>query len=361
MSAASVVIKSCLICKNKVDGNSCSFCGSKEFVYADEASAVSTPVRQVARKARKTGWLTKEGGDVKSWLPRYFVLSEDGFLAYHTSDRGDIAQLFELKGKLRVSGSGVSRYERSAIDERDGYVFSVRSAQSAKGRDYLMEAPSHEEREDWCQALIELGARDDGWRHLDRVNMSAAKEGYLSKVGGRIKTWKRRYFILLPDRLDYYKKKGDREPKGSIPLTKGSTTLAIESPQRGEPACLFSVTTPGAKRAYTIAAYDGRDREEWLLALATVVGQPVPSAKRTEEVKSGSSGAAVLFSSASLATVAPSSASAAAAPQRSSGNEADSDSDNDEAQATAAAGEQEAAEYEFVPLQAMNDALPTTS
>jgi hypothetical protein len=40
---------------------------------------------------------------------------------------------------------------------------------------------------------------------LKRVLQRPKKTGYLTKVGGRRKTWKKRYFILNPDTFVYYK------------------------------------------------------------------------------------------------------------------------------------------------------------
>jgi len=38
--------------------------------------------------------------------------------------------------------------------------------------------------------------------------------GWLTKMGGRIKTWKRRFFVLTPTSLDYFKSTSDNEPIG---------------------------------------------------------------------------------------------------------------------------------------------------
>eukprot|EP01113_Clastostelium_recurvatum_P040797 TRINITY_DN638_c0_g1_i7.p1 TRINITY_DN638_c0_g1~~TRINITY_DN638_c0_g1_i7.p1 ORF type:complete len:1001 (+),score=251.77 TRINITY_DN638_c0_g1_i7:178-3180(+) len=47
---------------------------------------------------------------------------------------------------------------------------------------------------------------------------NAEKKGWLTKQGGRIKTWKRRWFILSNNCLFYFKSSTDAEPCGIIPL-----------------------------------------------------------------------------------------------------------------------------------------------
>jgi len=55
---------------------------------------------------------------------------------------------------------------------------------------------------------------------MDKNNVyaNASKSGYMVKQGGRIKTWKRRWFVLNDGCLYYFKAKGDSEPLGIIPL-----------------------------------------------------------------------------------------------------------------------------------------------
>ena len=51
-----------------------------------------------------------------------------------------------------------------------------------------------------------------------REFISAVKEGWLHKQGGRVKTWKRRYVILSGNVLYYFKSPKDKEPLGMVPL-----------------------------------------------------------------------------------------------------------------------------------------------
>ncbi|XP_022810522.1 pleckstrin homology domain-containing family H member 2-like isoform X3 [Stylophora pistillata] len=68
------------------------------------------------------------------------------------------------------------------------------------------------------------------------------KEGYLTKLGGRVKNWKKRWFVLHDGNLYYYKTENDvnRKPLGQIPLdgscriarTDGELTIEVATPKR---------------------------------------------------------------------------------------------------------------------------------
>merc|ERR1712000_116233 len=46
----------------------------------------------------------------------------------------------------------------------------------------------------------------------------ATHKGFLTKQGGRIKTWKTRYFVVSDSCLYYFKNQREKEPLGIIPL-----------------------------------------------------------------------------------------------------------------------------------------------
>ena len=59
---------------------------------------------------------------------------------------------------------------------------------------------------------------DDDAGDLSTAFFNPDKEGWLLKQGGRYKTWKRRWFILVDNCLYYFEYTSDKEPKGIIPL-----------------------------------------------------------------------------------------------------------------------------------------------
>ncbi|CAH3122183.1 unnamed protein product [Porites lobata] len=91
------------------------------------------------------------------------------------------------------------------------------------------------------------------------------KEGYLTKLGGRVKNWKRRWFVLRDGKLYYYKTEHDvnRKPLGQIPLD-GTCRIA-----RTEGALTFEVATP--KRTFYLTGETKEVVDEWLRVLHNVM------------------------------------------------------------------------------------------
>ncbi|XP_061173057.1 pleckstrin homology domain-containing family H member 1-like isoform X2 [Saccostrea echinata] len=91
------------------------------------------------------------------------------------------------------------------------------------------------------------------------------KFGYLSKLGGKVKMWKRRWFVLRNGELFYYKSQHDvlRKPQGTISLdeqtridnTKGETTFQISN----------------SKKTYYFNADSLADTEKWIKILQKVL------------------------------------------------------------------------------------------
>eukprot|EP01115_Flamella_aegyptia_P012516 TRINITY_DN62681_c0_g1_i1.p1 TRINITY_DN62681_c0_g1~~TRINITY_DN62681_c0_g1_i1.p1 ORF type:complete len:461 (-),score=166.48 TRINITY_DN62681_c0_g1_i1:165-1547(-) len=100
------------------------------------------------------------------------------------------------------------------------------------------------------------------------------KDGYLTKQGGTIKTWKKRYFILKDKTLFYYKTPKDQVFTGRLELE--ATSLVKEEPQKKK--TMFSITT--AKRIYYMYAERPEQMKEWVDAIAKSIskmsgGKPV--------------------------------------------------------------------------------------
>lgn len=67
------------------------------------------------------------------------------------------------------------------------------------------------------------------------------KEGLLWKMGGKVKSWRQRHFVLRRDSLSYWKKKDDAHPAGEIDLKFGADVDLELMETYGHPYC-FSVT-----------------------------------------------------------------------------------------------------------------------
>uniref|UniRef100_A0A8C4SVK3 Pleckstrin homology, MyTH4 and FERM domain containing H2 n=1 Tax=Erpetoichthys calabaricus TaxID=27687 RepID=A0A8C4SVK3_ERPCA len=91
------------------------------------------------------------------------------------------------------------------------------------------------------------------------------KSGYLLKMGGRVKSWKRRWFVLKGGELLYYKSPSDvtKKPQGQIELN------ALSSIVRGEGKQTIQVSTK--KRLYFLSADSPNILAEWIRVLHNVL------------------------------------------------------------------------------------------
>ncbi|KAH3758012.1 cytohesin 1 [Pelomyxa schiedti] len=114
------------------------------------------------------------------------------------------------------------------------------------------------------------------------VFANAEKKGWLTKEGGRIKTWKKRWFVLSDNCLYYFKNPGDKEPCGIVPLenvevipvgTKKNlfTIQRISSSSANVPlkACKMEAgeLVAGHHDVYHLSADSAPVMEDWLIAI----------------------------------------------------------------------------------------------
>ncbi|KAM9316837.1 pleckstrin homology domain-containing family H member 2 [Gastrophryne carolinensis] len=91
------------------------------------------------------------------------------------------------------------------------------------------------------------------------------KSGYLLKMGGKLKTWKRRWFVLKSGELLYYKSPSDviRKPQGQIELNSSSHIV------RGDGKQTVQLVTE--KRTYYLSADSPNILDEWVRVLQNVL------------------------------------------------------------------------------------------
>ncbi|XP_031958738.1 pleckstrin homology domain-containing family H member 2 isoform X4 [Corvus moneduloides] len=96
-------------------------------------------------------------------------------------------------------------------------------------------------------------------------NEPLEKSGYLLKMGGKVKTWKRRWFVLKGGELLYYKSPSDviRKPQDQIELNASSHI------ERGDGKQTIQLTTE--KRTYYLTADSPNILEEWIKVLQNVL------------------------------------------------------------------------------------------
>ena len=89
------------------------------------------------------------------------------------------------------------------------------------------------------------------------------KEGWLTKQGGFIKSWKKRWFVLTKTELIYYTKAGGDE-KGRIPIIGSTCDLAPEC--KAQPA--FKIVT--SSRTFFIVGESQIDVNLWVQAIRSI-------------------------------------------------------------------------------------------
>lgn len=94
---------------------------------------------------------------------------------------------------------------------------------------------------------------------------SPIKEGWLSKQGGFIKTWKKRWFTLSDGKLHYSEKQGKKE-QGYIDLNAAST---VESAPECKKQPAFKIVVPGS-RTFILHASNKTECQEWIDACEKV-------------------------------------------------------------------------------------------
>jgi len=106
--------------------------------------------------------------------------------------------------------------------------------------------------------------------------------GWLTKQGGSIKTWKRRWMVLKGTTLYYFKTQKDVDVTGSIDLEP--TSIIKEEPGKSKPKKhMLSVGT--TKRTFMMFAETQQEQAQWVSklkkALNSLHASPTPSASTT--------------------------------------------------------------------------------
>ena len=91
----------------------------------------------------------------------------------------------------------------------------------------------------------------------------ASQTGWLLKLGGQVKKFKRRFFRLHGTRLEYYKDDNPATRRlGVIPLI-GATLVVFDKSIYGESAC-FGITPAQSKRTFCLRGANDADMQKWL-------------------------------------------------------------------------------------------------
>ncbi|KAJ4455466.1 putative dual adapter for phosphotyrosine and 3-phosphotyrosine and 3-phosphoinositide [Paratrimastix pyriformis] len=162
----------------------------------------------------KSGWLIKEGGGFKSWRKRWMILDPTTkVLSYYASKvaNSNDSSCPKPLGVISLGDGSPIEFVPKQESGKD-HCFCIKSPL----RSFLLCAETAEDAQDWMAALRAVSTADT---HLSDVK-GPLLTGWLTKEAGSRINWKRRWFVLLQDRLEYYKSKTDDTPAGSIVLNE---------------------------------------------------------------------------------------------------------------------------------------------
>jgi PH domain len=180
----------------------------------------------------KRGFLMKVGKNNHAWRRRWFVLSEN-FLLYLESSK-DSSPLGEIpvqdafaREAAPIQGSDLEEQELGFDIVTTHRTYHL-LASSAEDRLAWLSAVKRAKANYWRSRKKRIASTKDLKKHLRQMNEARARkperEGWLSKQGGRVKNWKRRWFILRNDTLYYFTSAQANDQAGSIPLHASSVS-----------------------------------------------------------------------------------------------------------------------------------------
>eukprot|EP00455_Lapot_gusevi_P002810 TRINITY_DN1115_c0_g1_i3.p1 TRINITY_DN1115_c0_g1~~TRINITY_DN1115_c0_g1_i3.p1 ORF type:complete len:874 (+),score=260.49 TRINITY_DN1115_c0_g1_i3:115-2736(+) len=222
------------------------------------------PAQGTPRRASMEGFLMKQGDRVKSWKKRYFHLDpQSNSLNYYRDETKA-----ELLGTIPLQDCSVVLFDEADYDVP--HSFGITPANSL--RTFLITAESDQQRDTWINALAPDRANPT------KVDPTSLKEGYMQKLGNRVKNWKRRYFILNQEELRYYRNKGDPAPAGIIKLQ--GARIELEADDSYNQIYTFSLlpqvvpTEDLIGRKYIMVAPSKNDMISWVNSLRSVAADP---------------------------------------------------------------------------------------
>lgn len=203
----------------------------------------------------KEGFMNKMGGSYKSWKTRYFRLLPGRLNYYKDGEGGD------RMGTILLCGATLSVFSPQTHQGHD-ICFGITPVDLQ--REYIIEADNISDRTAWLEAIkphTKCGMQYNKW---------STKEGYMVKLGGKVKNWKTRYFIYhqhseeiryYPDHLDMH------HCLGTIQLHTGFSVASVEADAQSYGADkkhIWSLQVAGHERTYIFVTNTAEEKENWI-------------------------------------------------------------------------------------------------
>lgn len=220
----------------------------------------------------KAGYCVKEGGKMKSWKRRYFVLNEYG-LFYFTSEEATEPLRFIPRNEMQ-------HVKSSHVNKHTGGVYGMFELYT-EDRTYYIDCEFSAEVQDWVRRIRSLlprtrrkttfrNARESIF-YTSAGSMDHYKSGYCIKQGGKWKNWLSRYFVVNQDGIMYFTSEQSIEALGVIPKNSVNGVQEI-SPSQFDRDNVFEIHT--CCRTYYLQCENHDDLCEWVSAIRRLLPHP---------------------------------------------------------------------------------------
>ncbi|XP_034672151.1 uncharacterized protein CG43867 isoform X3 [Drosophila subobscura] len=152
----------------------------------------------------------------------------------------------------------------SSTQHMRGTVISDLSFESGLSDDYALPPDAVSESTCMDASMPSLLMRASYVDSPSKKIESLEKMGHLAKLGGKLKTWRKRWFVLKNGSLNYWKSQHDvqRKPQGQIQLDEACRI------NRAEGASTFEIDT--GKKVYYLTADSHATMDDWIRVLQNV-------------------------------------------------------------------------------------------
>jgi len=166
------------------------------------------------------------------------------------------AETAEPDLKLELRGRIIAKIDKEV---KVPYTFKVESSGATDV--YYFKGASDEDVEQWVSKMKELCRTE--------VSRNLSKSGWLTKQGGGIKTWKKRYFVLKNNELYYYGDPSDAEAKGKIEVFGIQVRQLTSKEARDETGDKFKyvIEVLHPDRTWILASDTQQDCMEWNIVI----------------------------------------------------------------------------------------------
>eukprot|EP01119_Soliformovum_irregulare_P012190 TRINITY_DN3150_c5_g1_i1.p1 TRINITY_DN3150_c5_g1~~TRINITY_DN3150_c5_g1_i1.p1 ORF type:complete len:634 (-),score=234.50 TRINITY_DN3150_c5_g1_i1:44-1945(-) len=208
----------------------------------------------------KAGWLTKQGGRIKTWRRRWFVL-QDNRMYYYRSQKDPVPQGFIPLEHCHM------RLVHTNNKKHCFEIFDPKQPFSKTHPSFFVYADSEAEMQQWMKRLRTLGQKP-----YNIAQSEVIQSGWLVKQGGIVKNWKMRWFVLKGNYLWYYAQTHHTQPLGCIPINRANVAMLDDSLYRR--SFCFEITDPSGftrrHRSYVLSAPTSTAQMQWIKAISRV-------------------------------------------------------------------------------------------